>query len=140
MGVCRTAQPHVRDGVPGDAVGTGLQDNELGAAVADELLRAAPGGKEIRVGDRGRGQRQVEFATSRLAQAGFITETRARVEVAAVFVYVPDPHGRIFFLGIKDTIAVVRIDIHVSDTLDAIVLAQYLDQDTNVIDGTEAGG
>ena len=107
-------EPHVGDGVPFDAVGARLEQDELGLELAQVREHPRPlGGKDRIVRTRRHGN--VELGARRRAAADFLLATRAGVQVAAVLVDVGEYQVRIALESVVHAVAVVRIDVHVSN-------------------------
>src|SRR6185295_17833474 len=63
-----------------------------------------------------------------------------RIEVAAVLMDVGNDQILIFFKRVEDAVPMVHIDVHISDALDAVLLSQCLDDDTQIIKHAKARG
>ena len=129
----------VRQRVTGEAVGTALQQDELGALRLEELERRPPSGIERGVVGTRR-ERRVVLRTGRCALARLRGAAGPRVEVTAVLVQVDERDRRIVLEGVEHAVAVVGVDVDVGDALQAVPRPQPLDGDAAVVERAEAGG
>ena len=109
-----------------------------GTGRAQVFLDARPGGDEIRVGRAGQ-HRQVELGAHGGTGASLACGAGPRIKVPAVLVYVGEQQVRVGFVGVENPVAMVGVDIDVSDAADAVAPSQHLDDDATVIEYAEPG-
>ncbi len=100
---------------------------------------ARPLGGEDRI-VRSRRYGDVELGARGGAAPGFLRATRARVEVTAVLVDVGEDQVRIALESVIDAVAVMGIDIHVSNALQAVIPAQHFHRHAAVVENAETRG
>ena len=137
MGRWRVLQ--VGNGVAGDAVGTALQQDELGRMRIHKGLRPVPGGeKSLIPGLHVHGQ--VEFHAPARPAAGLLRSSRAGVEVATILVQIGKYQFGIILEGIEHAITVMRIDIDIGHAMQAMHRTQGFDRHTAVVEHAKARG
>ena len=109
-----------------------------GRVAAQVFLDARPGGDEIRVGRAGQ-HRQVELGAHGGTGASLACGAGPRIKVPAVLVYVGEQQVRVGFVGVENPVAMVGVDVDVSDAADAVAPSQHLDDDATVIEYAEPG-
>src|SRR5688572_11833052 len=132
------AERHVGDRVAFEAVRPALEQDELRTGRAQVFLDARPGGDEIRVGRAGQ-HRQVELGAHGGTGASLACGTGPRIKVPTVLVYVGEQQIRVGFVGVENPVAMVGVDIDVSDAADAVTPSQQLDDDATVIEYAKTG-
>src|SRR3982751_6861371 len=118
------------------AVCAALKNNECGFRATQKIDYAFPLTQKLRIASAGR-HRNIQLGSLGLALARFGGVSSARVQKPAVLVYVSDEHLGITFIRIVKSIAVVNIDVDVSDAPDAIFFAQRIDNDAAIVEHTE---
>ena len=133
------AEFHIGDRVTLDTVGAALQQDELRLVFTQVSLDQRPDLLKYGVIGKWR-HRDIQFGTLGGTLAGFVYESRARVERAAILVDIGEDQVGIVLEAVKHAVAVMRIDIDVRDLLDAVLLAQILDGDAAIVEYAKAGG
>jgi len=75
-----------------------------------------------------------------VALTGFSGSSRSGIEVATVLVDIGKDQVRVIFEAVKHTIAMMGIDVYVSDSLQSIFLSKILNRYTAVVEHTESCG
>ena len=127
----------MRDRIALETVGTALHDDELRFAGFEVLLHALPDQRKFCVVGAG-GQRHVQLGPARRAGAGLISGAGPRVQEATILVNIGKQGVRIILETVEHAVAVVRVDVDISDALHVVALAQVLDRDAAVIEDTES--
>ena len=134
-------EAQVRDRIAFEAVGAALEQDELGRPGAQVVLdlRARPRGSRSSLAPGGSGR--FSFVPTRRARRRFRRAAPgAGIQVAAVLVEVGEQQIRIVLERVEHAVAVMRIDVDVSDALQAMLAAQHLDRDAAIVEHAEAGG
>src|SRR5690242_618556 len=103
--------------VASQAVGAGLQNEELGLVTLDMGEDALPGGEEILV-TRARRHREIELRAFCFAGPGLSCRACSRIEKAPVFVDVREYQIRVGLVAVEHAVAVMNVDVDVGYALD----------------------
>ena len=93
-----------------------------GSCAAQIVFDQRPYFLEYRVGREG-WHRNVQLGAFSRPGSGFIDKTRARIKRATVLVDIREEQIGIIFEAVKYTVAVMGVDIYVSNALDAVLRA-----------------
>ena len=129
----------VRDGVALKTVGATLKQDELWPGLAKILLNTTPSYAKFSIAGAG-SHRDIEFGASSPARAGLGLGAGTRIQVAAIFVYIGKYEVRIVFESIEHPVAVVCVDIDVSNAAQTVLLAQVFGGDTAIIEDAKTSG
>jgi len=126
-------------GITLQSVGTALEKNEIGFETNQMLLDSRPGLQKLPITGP-RHQRDVELGSLCGVFAGFVLAARAGIKIAAIFVDIGENQIRVCFVGVENPVAVMRVDIHVGDPPDTVLLPQRLDHHAQIVEHAEARG
>ena len=84
-----------------------------------------------------RGHREIQLRSLRGAATGLIGSTCTGVQITPVLMHVREDDSRVVLERIEHTIAVVRIDVDVSDAFQPRFLAQQLDSHTAIVENAK---
>ena len=129
-------EPKVRDRIAAERVGPALQQDQLGFRGLEIALGFLPGLEEHRVVGARR-QRNVQLRSLRGAAPGFAAAARAGIQKAPVFVQVDELELGIGLERVEHAVAVMRVDVDVGDTADAVDLPRGFDRDSAIVEDAE---
>ena len=89
---------------------------------------------------RARRHRDVELGAARGARARFVLGAGARIQEAAVLVDVGEDQVGVALEGVVHAVAVMRVDVHVSNALQAVIPPQHFHGHAAVVEHAETGG
>ena len=137
-GVCLLGPAKVRNRVAFEAVRAALHQDELRFRRFQVGLDPRPGGMKFVISGPRR-DRDIELGALGAPDSGLVGGAGSRIQVATIFVNIRENEIRIVLKAVKHTVAVMRIDIHVSDALDIKLLSQVFGSNTAVVEDTESG-
>ena len=120
-------------------VGTALHQNELRLLRVDVGLNLLPRPAEFSIVCP-RSHRNIQFCSLRPAFAGFVRMAGSRVQVASILVDIREDQVGVVLKSVKDTVAVVSVDIDIGDTPQPVFHAQVFGRDTAIVEHTKPGG
>jgi len=126
----------MRQRVTRNAVGPGLQHDELRREVFQMTQDLLPGDIEGRIVGTRR-QRNIELGTRGGTPPDFIARTGAGIEMSTILVDIGKDHRRVGLETVKKTIAMVCVDVDISDPLQPMFAAQPLDEHTAIVERTK---
>src|SRR5688572_23419533 len=129
----------VRERIAGEPVGAALQDAKLRPRCVEEALGRLPCAEELRIAGPGR-ERQVELCAFRSAASRLVEAPGAGIQELAVLVDIDRDYVRVVFELVVHPVAMVHIDVHVSDAAYTVLGAQRLDEHPGIVEHAEAGG
>ena len=129
----------LRQWIAFETIGATLKNEELGLECFEMRLNTRPGLHELGIAGKRR-QLYIEFGAFCPALACFIFPTRTGIKRAPILVYIRKNQVGVVLERVKHTIAVVHVDIQVTDAADAIHAAQGFDHYSEVVEHTEPGG
>jgi hypothetical protein len=135
MGAFRKAK--MGDRVTLQAVGTTLQDDEFRAGALNVRLDLGPDVIEFGISGA-RGKRDIQLCSDGTTFAGFAGGPRTRIEESTIFVDIGKEQVRIVFESVKHAVAVMCIDVYISDPLQTVFLTQVFDGDATIVKDTKA--
>lgn len=134
MGAFRKAK--MRDRVTLQAVSTTLQDDEFRAGTLNVRLDLGPDIIEFGISGA-RGKRDIQLCSDGTTFAGFAGGARTRIEKSTIFVDIGKEQVRIVFESVKHAIAMMCIDVYVSNPLQTVCLTQVFDGNATIVENTE---
>ena len=132
-----SSQPQMRYRIAFEAISSALQKQKFRLESRQVRDRPRPNFRKSSIGRAGR-QRQVELGAGRSSAAGFVHRTRARIQIASVFVDVGNNHIGVVFESVINAVAVVGVDIHVGNALEPRAPAQELNGNPAIVEYAEA--
>ena len=112
---------HVSERIPGNAIRTALQEDELGRLRLKVRKHLGPDHRKRRI-VRPRRQRDIELGPARGAATDLVRASSAGVEVATILVQVGEDHAGVVLETVIHPIAVVGIDVDVGDATEPMLL------------------
>ncbi len=119
-----------------EAVRPTLHDDELGRSVVDERFDLAPRCVECNVVGSGR-HRDIEFGSRCRTFAGFLGSAATRIEKPTVFVQVREYDVGVVFESVKNTVAVMCVDVDVCNSRKSMFVPQVFNRDTAIVENTK---
>jgi hypothetical protein len=115
-----------------------LKDNKLARKAREVSLDLAPSSVKFGIAGAGR-QGQIELGAGSTALASFFARACAGIQMASVFVNIGKANIGIVFEAVKYAIAVMGIDIDVSNAFKPIATTQQLRRHTAIVEYAKAG-
>lgn len=128
----------MRDRVTFEAVGATLHDDEFGPGALDERLDYRPGVGEFIVSGARR-QWNIQLRPRGETFAGFTCRAGARIQESTIFMDIGEQQIRVVLEPVKHTISVMRIDIHVGNALQIVMVSKVFDGNPAVVEDTKSG-
>ena len=129
----------VSDGIALETVGTALHENELRLLRVDVGLNLLPRPPEFSIVCPW-SHRNIQFRAFRPALPGFVRMAGSRVQVPSVLVDIREDQVRVVVKSVKDTVAVVGVDIDIGDAPQPVFHAQVFGRNTAIVENTKPGG
>src|SRR6185312_16212735 len=129
----------MRQRIPFDAVRSALQNQELRLEALEVLDDLWPQVREDGIVRAWR-QRQIELGALGSSATCLLRRPGPRVKIAAVLMEVGEYDRGVTFEGVKDTIAMMCVDVDVGHPLQPELAAQKLDGDSAIVEYAKARG
>lgn len=104
--------------IAGGAIRSALEEDDFWFVILNECLYALKRVHEIVI-RRGGFHRQIQFCSRGHSGTGFISKTSTGIKKSSIFVNVCDENFGIRLKRIEDAIAMVRVDVDISDAVEA---------------------